>query len=84
MGTAESFNGKLRDEPLLDREIFYSLRGRAAQRIDQVLIEARQHYSMDRPHLALATGPPAPGGRRGLAGMPLHPSAGQDARVVYH
>ena len=71
---------KLRDE-LLDREIFYSLREA------QVLIEAwRQHYNTVRPHSALGYRPPAPEAVAwpGPAWAPLHPSAGQDARVVYH
>ena len=79
-GYCESFNGKLRDE-LLDREIFYSLREA------QVLIEAwRQHYNTVRPHSALGYRPPAPEAVAwpGPAWAPLHPSAGQDARVVYH
>lgn len=66
---------------LLDREIFYSLREA------QVLIEAwRQHYNTVRPHSALGYRPPAPEAVAwpGPAWAPLHPSAGQDARVVYH
>jgi hypothetical protein len=56
----ESFNARLRDE-LLDGEIFYSLRGRAAQRIDQVVIESwRRHYNQVRPHASLGYRPPAP------------------------
>ena len=72
--------GELRDE-LLDREIFYSLREAP------VLIEAwRQHYNTVRPHSALGYRPPAPEAVAwpGPAWAPLHPSAGQDARVVYH
>ena len=71
---------KLRDE-LLDREICYSLREA------QVLIEAwRRHYNTVRPHSALGYRPPAPEAVAwpGPAWAPLHPSAGQDARVVYH
>lgn len=71
---------KLRDE-LLDREIFYSLREA------QVLIELwRRHYNAVRPHSALGYRPPAPEAIAwpGPAWAPLHPSAGQDARVVYH
>jgi transposase InsO family protein len=52
--SAESFNGKLRDE-LLNREIFYTLREA------QVLIEGwRQEYNRRRPHSALGYQPPAP------------------------
>jgi transposase InsO family protein len=59
-GYNESFNGKLRDE-LLDREIFYSLQGWAAKRINEVLIERwRRHYNTVRPHSALGYRPPAP------------------------
>jgi putative transposase len=79
-GYCESFNGKLRDE-LLDREIFYSLREA------QVLIEAwRRHDNTVRPHSALGYRPPAPEAVAwpGPAWAPLHPSAGQGARVVYH
>jgi transposase InsO family protein len=79
-GYCESFNGKLRDE-LLGREIFYSLREA------QVLIEAwRRHYNAVRPHSALGYRPPAPAAVvwPGPAWAPLHPSAGQGARVVYH
>jgi putative transposase len=59
-GYVESFNARLRDE-LLDGEIFYSLRGRAAQRIDQVVIESwRRHYNQVRPHASLGYRAPAP------------------------
>ena len=59
-GCIESFNARLRDE-LLDGEIFYSLRGRAAQRIDQVVIEGwRRHYNAVRPHASLGYRAPAP------------------------
>jgi putative transposase len=79
-GYVESFNARLRDE-LLDGEIFYSLREA------QVVIEAwRQHHNTVRPHSALGYRPPAPEAVAwpGPAWAPLHPSPGQDARVVYH
>jgi putative transposase len=53
-GYVESFNGKLRDEPL-DCEVFNTLREA------QVLIEQwRQHFNTVRPHSALGYRPPAP------------------------
>jgi transposase InsO family protein len=53
-GYNESFNGKLRDEPL-DREIFYTLLEA------QVLVEWwRQQYNRIRPHSSLGYRPPAP------------------------
>jgi hypothetical protein len=53
-GYNESFNGKLRDEPL-NRELFYSL---AEARY---LIECwRRHYNQIRPHSSLGYRPPAP------------------------
>jgi transposase InsO family protein len=53
-GYNESFNGKLRDEPL-DRESFYALREA------EVLIERwRRHYNTVRLHSALGYRPPAP------------------------
>jgi putative transposase len=59
-GHVESFNARLRDE-LLDGEIFHSLRGRAAQRIDQVVIESwRRHDNQVRPHASLGYRAPAP------------------------
>jgi putative transposase len=52
--SAESFNGKLRDE-LLNREIFSTLREA------QVLIVAwRQEYKRCRPHSSLGYRPPGP------------------------
>ena len=54
-GYCESFNGKLRDECLLNREIFYSLREA------QILIEQwRIFYNTKRPHSSLGYRPPAP------------------------
>jgi putative transposase len=85
-GYCESLNGKLRDE-LLDREVFHSLRGRAAQRTDQALIEAwRRHYNTVRPHSALGYRPPAPEAvpRPWPAWIPLRLADGQAADVVYH
>jgi putative transposase len=59
-GFIESFNARLRDE-LLDGEIFHSLRGRAAQRTDQVVIESwRRHYNQVRPHASRGYRAPAP------------------------
>ena len=53
-GYCESFNGKLRDEPLA-REVFYTLREA------KVLIERwRRHYNTARPHSSLGYRPPAP------------------------
>ena len=53
-GYNESFNGKLRDEPL-NAEIFYNLREA------QVLIDGwRNDYNTIRPHSALGYQPPAP------------------------
>ena len=53
-GYNESFNGKLRDEPLKG-EIFYRLKEA------QILIEQwRIHYHTVRPHSALGYRPPAP------------------------
>jgi len=53
-GYNESFNGKLRDEPL-NGEIFYTLHEA------KVLIEQwRQHYNTVRPHSALGYRPAAP------------------------
>ena len=53
-GYIESFNGKLRDEPL-DREIFTTLEEA------KVLIEQwRRDYNQVRPHSALGYQPPAP------------------------
>ena len=53
-GYCESFNGKLRDEPL-NGEIFYSLKEA------KVIIEQwRQHYSTKRLHSSLGYRPPAP------------------------
>lgn len=53
-GYVESFDAKLRDEPL-DGEIFYSLKEA------EILIEAwRRHYNTVRPHSALGWMPPAP------------------------
>jgi len=52
-GYNESFNGKLRDEPL-NGEIFYSLKEA------KIIIEQwRQHYNTKRPHLSLGYRPPA-------------------------
>jgi len=56
MATAESFNGRLRDE-LLNGEIFYSLREA------QIIMEGwRHHHNTRRPHSALGYRPPAPEG----------------------
>jgi putative transposase len=53
-GYLESFNARLRDEPL-DGEVFHSL-AKA-----KVVIESwRRHYNSDRPHSALGYRPPAP------------------------
>ena len=53
-GYVESFNGKLRDEPL-DGEVFNTLAEA------EVLIERwRQHYNTGRPHSSLGYRPPAP------------------------
>lgn len=53
-GYRESFNGKLRDEPLNDG-IFYTLKEA------QIMIEAwQQHYNTIRPHLSLGYPTPAP------------------------
>ena len=53
-GYNESFNGKLRDQPL-DGEIFYTLREA------KVLRERwRWHYNHVRPHSSLGYRPPAP------------------------
>ncbi len=53
-GYVESFNGKLRDEPL-DGEVFHTVREA------QVLIEQwRRHFNTVRPHSALGYRPPAP------------------------
>jgi putative transposase len=53
-GHNESFDGKLRDEPL-DREVFHSLREA------EVLIGRwRHHHNTARPHGALGDRPPAP------------------------
>jgi putative transposase len=85
-GYCESLNGKLRDE-LLDREVFHSLRGRAAQRTDQALVEAwRRHYNTVRPHSALGYRPPAPEAvpRPWPAWIPPRLADGQAADVVYH
>ena len=53
-GYVESFNARLRDEPL-DGEIFYTLREA------QIIIENwRRHYNTIRPHASLGYKPPAP------------------------
>ena len=53
-GYAESFNGKLRDEPL-DREVFPALKEA------KVLIEQwRREYNEFRPHSANGYRPPTP------------------------
>lgn len=53
-GSVESFNGKLRDEPL-NGEIFYSLKEA------KVLIESwPEHYNTIGPHSSLGYRPPAP------------------------
>ena len=53
-GYCESFNARLRDEPL-NGEVFYSLREA------QILIEQwRKHYNTKRPQSALGYRPPAP------------------------
>jgi putative transposase len=53
-GFIESFNARLRDEPL-DGEVFHSLAEA------KVVIESwRRHYNSDRPHSALGYRPPAP------------------------
>jgi transposase InsO family protein len=53
-GYLESFNGRLRDEPL-DRAIFFTLREA------RVLIDRWRHpYNTFRPHSALGYRPPAP------------------------
>jgi putative transposase len=83
-GYVESFNARLRDE-LLDGEIFYSLRGRAAQRIDQVVIESwRRHYNQVRPHASLGHRAGARGDRTRLrcvapASLAGHPGGGRQA-----
>jgi hypothetical protein len=59
-GSAESFNGTLRDE-VLNREIFYSLKEA------QVLIEVwRNEHNTIRPHSSLGYRPPAPSTTAGL------------------
>ncbi len=61
-GYNESFNGKLRDEPL-NTKIFYTLKEA------KVLIERwRRHYNTLRPHNSLGYRPPAPESR--LEGRP--------------
>jgi len=53
-GYCESFNGKLRDEPL-NGEIFYSLKEA------RIIIERwRRHYNEKRPHSSLGYRPSAP------------------------
>ena len=53
-GYVESFNARLRDEPL-NGEIFYTLREA------QIIIESwRRHFNMVRPHGSLGYRPPAP------------------------
>ncbi len=53
-GYIESFNGKLRDEPL-DGEIFYTLKEA------QLVIEMwRREYNQERPHSSLDDRSPAP------------------------
>ncbi len=74
-GYVESFNGKLRDELLDDREIFYTL-------IEaQVLVQRwRREYNWKRPHSSLGYRPPAPVAIEGccLKGRLNH--AGYDTR----
>ena len=53
-GYIESFNGKLRDEPL-NREIFYTL-----QEATVIVERWRHQYNRRRPHSSLGNRPPAP------------------------
>ncbi len=70
-GYNESFNGKLRDEPLAG-EVFYTLAEA------KVLIEAwRRHYNMERPHSSLGCRPPAPE----TVGPPSRPSGSAALRL---
>ena len=71
-GYIESFNGKMRDEQLLNSEIFYSLKEA------QVLIEMwMKHYNTVRPHSALGYRPPSP------ASVLIQPSQIQDVSLVF-
>jgi putative transposase len=53
-GRIESYNGKLRDEPL-NREIFYTL-----QEAEVLIERRRQEYNQTRPHSWPGNRPPAP------------------------
>ena len=61
-GYVESFKARLRDE-LLEGRIFYNLRGRAAERLDQVAIKSwRRHYNTIRPCIPALQATSAGGG----------------------
>jgi transposase InsO family protein len=53
-GYADSFNGRLRDEPL-NGELFYTLR-----EVQILIARWRQNYNAFRPHSSLGYKPPAP------------------------
>ena len=71
-GYIESFNGKLRDEPV-DRELFHTVKEA------QILIECwRQHYNTVRPHSALGYRAP---GSLGAVSPHAHPAAASGAGI---